>query len=458
MSLYRKYNIRILFTLLFAFIFCFTVEAKDFVVVIDAGHGGKDMGAPGLISYEKNINLGVALKLGDMIKSKFKDVKVVYTRDDDTYLTLQERANVANKVNGDLFISIHTNSVAKKTKNRTTISGAATYTLGLHRSDENLEVAKRENSVIELEQDYSKTYRGFDPNSSESYIIFEISQRQHMDQSINFASFVQKELATTASRDNKGVRQAGFWVLAATSMPAVLVELDFICNPESEKFLISDDGQDKLATGIYNAFYSYKYLVDKKMKAILVSKQKEEKQPNNYTKEKEQPKKQQETENVGNNQDKNIPDIVVKNETDSEYQYSIRSKNSKNKKNKKDKPVLKDKPVSKDKPKTVPVLEDKPIKKESVKEPNATLTNKAEKDQKVTYKIQFMTSTKELPTGSPLFRKLYPVEFYVENNIYKYTYGETGSLSEAKRVLKIVKAKFKEAFIIKFVDGKRLYN
>lgn len=237
-------------------------SAKDFVVVIDAGHGGHDFGAIGAKTNEKTINLGVALKLGDLIRKGHKDVKVIYTRDGDYFKELQERADIANKANADLFISIHTNSVDKRNKNRTTINGAATYTLGLHKSAANLAVAKRENSVIMLEEDYSTRYCGFDPNSTESYIVFELSQNKHLDQSIDFAGKVQKEMVSVAGRKNNGVRQAGFLVLARTSMPAVLIELDFICNPTAEKFLASTAGQNKFARAIYNAFTSYKRSYD----------------------------------------------------------------------------------------------------------------------------------------------------------------------------------------------------
>ncbi len=235
----------------------FDVSAKDFVLVIDAGHGGKDVGAVGDKAREKDINLGVALKLGRNIDKEFKDVKVVYTRDDDRFISLQERANIANKAKGDLFISIHTNSIDKRSKRRFSVAGAETYTLGLHRTQENFDVAKRENSVIELEDDYSARYQGFDPNSTESYIIFELNQSKHMEQSVNFASLVQDEFAAVG-RIDKGVRQAGFWVLAATSMPAVLVELDFICNPKQEAYLASSDGQNQLAEALFYAFSQYK--------------------------------------------------------------------------------------------------------------------------------------------------------------------------------------------------------
>ncbi|MGN0214300.1 MAG: N-acetylmuramoyl-L-alanine amidase [Muribaculaceae bacterium] len=236
----------------------FAVSGKQFTVVIDAGHGGKDYGACGKTVYEKNVNLNVALKLGELISDEMSDVKVVYTRNDDRFLTLQQRADIANKASGNLFISIHTNSVDKSAKGRATINGAATYTLGMHKTEENLAVAKRENSVIKLEDDFTTTYQGFDPNSTESYIIFEINQSKHVEQSVDFASRVQREFANTAGRKNNGVRQAGFWVLAKTSMPAVLVELDFICNPTVEKFLGSSDGQTKLAKAIFKAVKSYK--------------------------------------------------------------------------------------------------------------------------------------------------------------------------------------------------------
>lgn len=254
--------------LLFLVFTMFKVDASPFTIVIDAGHGGKDVGALGDKVREKDVNLAVALMFGKMIETEMKDVKVIFTRTNDKYLTLQERAQIANKSRGNLFISIHCNSIDKKNKKRKTIKGASTYTLGLHKSDDNLEVAMRENSVIALEKDYVVTYQGFDPNSTESYIIFEISQNVHMEQSVDFASRIQQEFISTAGRADRGVRQAGFLVLARTGMPAVLVELDFICNPTQEKFLGSESGQKKMAKALYNAFYDYKMSVDSKIAAV----------------------------------------------------------------------------------------------------------------------------------------------------------------------------------------------
>lgn len=236
----------------------FTVQADTkYTIVIDAGHGGKDAGAVDNGVKEKDINLSVALQLGEMIKKKLKNVKVVYTRDKDTYLTLQQRADKANKVKGDLFISIHVNSVDKKNKNRRTVAGASVYTLGLHRDHDNMEVARRENAVISLETNYETKYQGFDPDSDESYIIFEMAQKDNLNQSIIIANEIQQQLVKEAGRKDRGVHQAGFWVLWATSMPSVLVELDFICNPNSAKYIASTTGQKKLAQGIFNAVKSY---------------------------------------------------------------------------------------------------------------------------------------------------------------------------------------------------------
>lgn len=237
---------------------CESVEARNFVLVIDPGHGGKDVGAHGAKSYEKNINLSVAKLFGEKVKKECKDVTVVYTRDTDTFVSLKDRADIANKAGGDLFVSIHVNSVSAKSKSRRTIHGAEVYTLGLHKSEDNLAVAMRENSVMSLESDHTETYQGFNPESSESYIIFELSQSRHMDQSIEMAELVQESLVGSANRADKGVKQAGFWVLWATSMPAILVELDFICNPTQEKYLASKAGQEELADAIFDGFMTYK--------------------------------------------------------------------------------------------------------------------------------------------------------------------------------------------------------
>jgi len=237
-------------TLLFA-----EPPAKKFVVVIDAGHGAHDAGAVNrkLKIKEKDINLKTALKLGKLIENNCPDVKVVYTRKKDVFVELHRRAQIANNAKADLFISIHTNAVPKGV-----VRGAETYTLGMARAEENLAVAKRENEVILLENDYQTTYKGFNPNSSESYIIFEYMQDANMSQSVSFAKKVQSQFSNNSKRINKGVKQAGFLVLRETSMPSVLIELGFISTNDEARYLISEKGSSSMAQSIYLAFLSYK--------------------------------------------------------------------------------------------------------------------------------------------------------------------------------------------------------
>lgn len=234
--------------------FCLAAKGKDFVVVIDPGHGGHDPGAIGRRGKEKNINLNVALKVGQLIQNNCNDVKVIYTRKTDVFIPLDRRAQIANNAKADLFISIHTNSIARGR----TVRGAETYTLGLHRTEENLEVAKKENSVILIEDNYEQRYAGFNPNSSESYIIFEFVQDKNMEKSVKLATLIQKQFKNTAKRIDKGVHQAGFLVLRATSMPSVLVELGYISTPDEEQYLLSDAGTTALSNSIYKAFLNYK--------------------------------------------------------------------------------------------------------------------------------------------------------------------------------------------------------
>lgn len=234
-------------------------KARPFVLVLDPGHGGKDYGCIGRLTNEKTVVLDVARRVGDLVAESCGDsVDVVFTRKDDTFIPLDRRAAIANDAGADLFVSIHVNSIDRRSKGREKVHGASVYTVGLHKSEANLGVAMRENGVIELEEDYSETYQGFDPSSSESYIIFELGQNLHMAQSIEMASMVQTRLVDEAGRADKGVRQAGFLVLWATRMPSVLVELDFICNPAAERFLASEKGRKQCAEAIYGAVNEYR--------------------------------------------------------------------------------------------------------------------------------------------------------------------------------------------------------
>ncbi|MFN0048013.1 MAG: N-acetylmuramoyl-L-alanine amidase [Cytophagales bacterium] len=222
-------------------------------IVIDAGHGGKDIGCHGKKSKEAHIALAVALKVGEKIKEQMSDVKIIYTRDTDVFIELQERAAIANRNNADLFISVHCNS-AKAPH----IGGSETYTMGLHTSDGNLDVAKRENSVILKEDNYLQNYSGYDPSSPMAHILLANYQSAYLSQSIKFASYVEENFKDELGRNSRGVKQAGFLVLWKTTMPSSLIEIGYLTNDEDEKFLKDGINQDEVATTIVRAIKKYK--------------------------------------------------------------------------------------------------------------------------------------------------------------------------------------------------------
>lgn len=374
-----------------------SVWAKDFVVVIDAGHGGHDPGAIGKISKEKNINLKVALKLGNLIKQNCNDVKVVYTRSKDVFIPLDRRAEIANNAKADLFISIHTNALA----NNRTAKGASTWTLGLAKSDANLEVAKRENSVILYEDDYKTRYAGFNPNSAESYIIFEFMQDKYMEQSVHLASLVQKQFRHHCKRVDRGVHQAGFLVLKASAMPSILVELGFISTPEEERYLNTEEGSSTLAKGIYRAFLSYK--------------------------------REHEIRLTGSSRTALPNDDEV---TDTEV-AQIDSTESENKK-----------------PQNIPRT-DKLVTEAKTQRP--IVVESTTNDSEITFKIQILTSSRPLSKNDKRLKGLKDVDYYKENGLYKYTYG---ALSDYNKVLRTrrntVTPLFKDAFIIAFRNGEKM--
>lgn len=417
-------------------------SAEKFIVVIDAGHGGRDGGAVRGTYKEKDINLNVALALGRLIEANMNDVKVVYTRKSDVFVDLYKRAEIANKAKANLFISIHTNSTAAKT---TTASGADTYILGLARSEENLAVAKRENSVILLEDNYSKRYEGFDPNSPESNIIFEFMTDKYMEQSLQFASNVQNGFSKVAKRVDRGVLQAGFLVLRESSMPSVLIELGFINNPAEAKYLTSSMGQRAMASSIYTGLEAYKKEFDKKQgrsaSSAVAPAPKKETRPV-----------------VANNTPKNNPDAtdtVVQGDKPSVSKNMFVSKNKdveklnqNNNKSPKQQAASDRKDTAATSPKkatqAVPV-QPVPVK-ESTKVPAGA----------VEYRVQFLTSASKLPNNSPAFKGLSPVNFYKDGSTYKYTYGSTTNDAEAARLLKQAKAKFGDAFIVRFKNNVRI--
>lgn len=374
-----------------------SVWAKDFVVVIDAGHGGHDPGAIGKISKEKNINLKVALKLGNLIKQNCNDVKVVYTRSKDVFIPLDRRAEIANNAKADLFISIHTNALA----NNRTAKGASTWTLGLAKSDANLEVAKRENSVILYEDDYKTRYAGFNPNSAESYIIFEFMQDKYMEQSVHLASLVQKQFRHHCKRVDRGVHQAGFLVLKASAMPSILVELGFISTPEEERYLNTEEGSSTLAKGIYRAFLSYK--------------------------------REHEIRLTGSSRTALPNDDEV---TDTEV-AQIDSTESENKK-----------------PQNTPHT-DKLVTEAKTQRP--IVVESTTNDSEITFKIQILTSSRPLSKNDKRLKGLKDVDYYKENGLYKYTYGASSDYNKVLRTRRnTVTPLFKDAFIIAFRNGEKM--
>ena len=229
-------------------------------IVIDPGHGGKDSGTLGTKRfkiYEKHVALAVSLKLGNYIAEEFPDVKIIYTRNTDVFLELNERTEIANKSNADLFISIHCDGFTNPKP-----SGASVFVMGMSKLKANMDVAMRENSAIYLEDNYQQKYDGFDPKSAESYIVFSLMQNTYLNQSLQIAEEVESEFSNRANRKSRGVKQAPFYVISRTNMPSILVECGFLTNPKEEEFLHSDIGQDYIASAIFRAFRSYKQNIE----------------------------------------------------------------------------------------------------------------------------------------------------------------------------------------------------
>ena len=402
----------ILRTLILLWCVSATAVAKDFVVVIDAGHGGHDSGAVGKTSKEKNINLTVALKLGKLIEDKCNDVKVIYTRKKDVFVNLNRRAEIANKAKADLFISIHTNALA----NNRTARGASTWTLGLARSEANLEVAKRENAVILYEDDYKARYAGFDPNSAESYIIFEFMQDQFMSQSVHFASMIQQQFKTNSKRIDSGVHQAGFLVLRATSMPSVLVELGFISTPAEEQYLNTAEGSSSMAKSIFNAFLAYK--TEQQARGDQAGKQPA------------QPVEEQADEDVKPIAHVTPTTVAPKQESKAQTAKPNNSSSAKTSTNAK---TGTNNQATHAKTGTTTKATDAPV-----------------------FKIQFLLSSTKLGNNDKRLKGLSPVDYYMENGTYKYTYGASTDYNAVRRKLKEVSAKFKDAFIIAFKNDKKV--
>lgn len=390
-------------------------EKKRFTLVIDAGHGGHDAGACGKYGKEKNINLNVALAFGKLVENNCPDVKVVYTRKKDVFIPLQRRADIANSNKADLFISIHTNALP----GGKIAYGSETYTLGIARAAANLEVAKRENSVITYESDYKTTYEGFDPSKAESYVIFEFMQDRYMKQSVELARQIQKNYAA-AGRQNKGVHQAGFLVLRNTTMPAVLTELGFISTPQEESYLTSDRGVRELSRSIYNGFIAYRKQHDKA--AAPVAPLPAEPKDDTPAPAKETPKPAeppvQPVPAQPDNKPAETPDATAPSE--------------------KSKGVLHTPDTSKEQAGEVsapsePVAENRPV-----------------------FKVQILVSSTKLPTSSPRFKKQSQIDCYRDGNLYKYTCGSSSSYAEMRSKQKKLSELFPGCFIVAFLGGERI--
>ena len=383
-------KITLILTLLCMLVLTATGANRRFTLVIDPGHGGHDAGALGAISKEKNINLSVALQFGKYVERNMPDVRVIYTRKTDVFIPLKERANIANRANADLFISVHTNALPAGKIAR----GFETYTLGMHRAKDNLDVAMRENSVISMERGYQQTYQGFNPRSSESYIIFEFIQGKNMERSVELARNIQRKVCNGANRPDKGVHQAGFLVLRETSMPSCLIELGFITTADEERLLNDASRVDDIARGIYEGFAQYRNKYDKSISV---------------------PYRAADTESVS------VAKIVS---DKTQEQPERRSEN----------------------------VDTAPRRTAAQ---NKTAQQKANVADAPVFKLQIFVSNRTLRKGDAHFKGETDYDSYQEGNMVKYTMGASTNYNEIYRLRKSLAEKFPEAFIIAFKNGKK---
>ncbi|MBN1117980.1 MAG: N-acetylmuramoyl-L-alanine amidase [Bacteroidales bacterium] len=376
-------------------------QNKIRTVVLDAGHGGKDPGAIGLKSKEKDIVLAITLLVGKYINEYLPDVNVVYTRDTDTLPPLHERARIANEAKADLFISIHANSNKK-----TSAYGTETWVMGLHKSEENLEVAKKENSVITYEENYHAKYEGFDPNDIESYIMMSLMQDIYLDQSLSVASLVQNQFRDRVNRKDRGVKQAGFLVLWQTSMPSILIETGFISNPHEEEFLISKQGQEYLASAIFRAFRDYKQQIEGTSSEILM------------------------TSNSAPKDETNKPEITEK---------PVNANN-----------IIED-PKKEENSKKPEEITKQVV--ESEKQAINEITEEGGKKDAV-FKVQILFSENKLALDNAIFKDFNDVEEIEIEGKFKYLVGSSNSYSEVTEYSKWVKSRYPDAFIVAVSNGK----
>ncbi len=417
------------------------VKKTNMTVTLDAGHGGKDPGALGSVAREKHLTLSIIKKIGNLIETEHPDVKVVYTRNTDCYLTLQERANIANKAHSDLFISVHVNA-----NNNKNVFGCETYTLGLTKSQSNLDVAMRENSVILLEDEYNKKYEGFDPKSVDSYIMFELQQNQFVDKSISLASTIQQNFVALGRKD-RGVRQAGFWVLHKTSMPSVLVEVGYISNLAEEKYLNTEKAQNELARAIYDAFVLFKHdfykksgiIIAPKVDSVAIKKAQEDSiRLAKEIKEKQEARAAQAAKEAlaaKRAEEKRIEQETIKAKKDSLKRIEEEKKELERQKN-----------LQKQK--------EEEARKKAEQQTKTEATTQSLKG-KIEYRVQLFALSKKLSLTDPIFKGL-KVSYYNENGLYKYTYGSELTYEAIRLVQKEIESKFSSTMIVRLKDGQRI--
>ncbi|NPD44436.1 MULTISPECIES: N-acetylmuramoyl-L-alanine amidase [unclassified Lentimicrobium] len=397
----RYFTQNILFFLLILFIFLphekITAQNTLNKIVIDAGHGGKDPGASGKYSREKDVVLSIALKTGQLIKQKHPEVEIIYTRKTDVFIPLKERAEIANKSNADLFISIHCNSNKSSQPH-----GSETYVMGLHKSEANLNVAKAENAAILFEDDYETNYDGFDPTSEESHIIFNFFQNSFSSHNLDLATKMQYQFTNKTPLKDRGVKQAGFWVLYKTTMPGVLLELGFLSNTNDEKFLNSTNGQKKLSDAIAVAVSDYKKSHD------AIEKDKAKHKNHDITSSPSDDEKKNEMTTIKPEENVIVPTLIEEEKTKTEA-----------------KPIEEEKPVI--------------------------------ASEKVIYKVQFLSLSTQKKLEGGKYSSLPTISSYPHKGMYRYTSGESDNYEEALVLqAKVRKAGFNDAFLVAFLNGVRI--
>lgn len=407
----KKYScytlIRALLVAAFMILAVADVAARQFTLVIDAGHGGHDAGAKGSFSYEKNINLKMALAFGRYVEKNCPDVTVIYTRKTDVFVPLHKRADIANKNRADVFISIHTNALPGGRIAR----GMETYTMGMRRSNEKLSAAQRENAVITYESDYKERYEGYDPNSPESAIMFEFIHDKNMAKSVELAKHVQKSVCSTANRPDKGVKQDVFLVLRETSMPACLIELGFITTPDEERLLNDDASIDNIARGIYSAFAKYKNDNYSGVNVPLVA-----------------PK---ESDKVS------LPTLIPQDDADKQKNRNA-ARNAETTASK-------------------PQLATSQPRRAAAKTVNAPAgTSKADDDDAPVFKVQIMANATKEAKNSPRFKGYDGIDMYEEGGMYKYTIGASTNYNAINRLRASLATEFPGCFVVAFRNGSKM--